>query len=669
MQPPHGARQVRGRWCDSIIGSFFTTQGPFHSMISLTQATLMRGDQVLLTDANLSIHNGQKIGVIGRNGSGKSSLFACLLGQLGLDKGDLFMPDGTRCAHMRQETTASAASAVDYVIDGDEVYRRIERELAIAESNGDGPGIAHWHSEMDRIGGYDIRNRAMQLLSGLGFEASQFDNPVSSFSGGWRIRLNLAAALMAPSDLLLLDEPANHLDLEATLWLEQWLNRYQGTLLIISHDRSFLDQVISYVVSVEQQKLTLYRGNYSSFEQQRAERLAQEQAMYEKQQRRVAEIEDFVRRFRAKATKARQAQSRLKELDRMQKIAPAHIDSPFQFEFATPERLPDELMALDRVSVGYGEPLATNIRLTVRNTTRMGLLGFNGCGKSTLLRTLAGELAPLAGEMRESKYLNVGYFAQHQVDVMDQQASPMLLIQRLDPQAREQAIRDFLGGFDFHGDRITETVTNFSGGEKSRLALALIVWQKPNLLLLDEPTNHLDLEMRHALTVALQGFDGALVVVSHDRHLLGNTVDEFYSIHNGRFQEFEGDLHDYERWMQENARGRAGTSSGRPAVAVGTDEGKDESKIDKRGQRQQAAIQRQQLAPLRNEVRKLEQKLEKLHAELQQIEKALAEESLYQPERKQDLTALLQKQGAVKSSIDEVELAWLEKSEQLESLH
>src|SRR5690606_28776677 len=291
----------------------------------------------------------------------------------------------------------------------------------------------------------------------------------------------------------------------------------------ISHDRSFLDQVISYVVSVEQQKLTLYRGNYSSFEQQRAERLAQEQAMYEKQQRRVAEIEDFVRRFRAKATKARQAQSRLKELDRMQRIAPAHIDSPFQFEFAEPERLPDELMALDRVSVGYGEPLTANIRLTVRNTTRIGLLGFNGCGKSTLLRTIAGELPPLAGEMRESKYLNVGYFAQHQVDVLDQQASPMLLIQRLDPEAREQAVRDFLGGFDFRGDRITETIANFSGGEKSRLALALIVWQKPNLLLLDEPTNHLDLEMRHALTVALQGFEGALVIVSHDRHLLGNT--------------------------------------------------------------------------------------------------------------------------------------------------
>ncbi len=468
-------------------------------MISLTDATLMRGELVLLKQATLSIHHGQKIGVVGRNGSGKSSLFAALLGQLALDQGSVSMPEGTRCAHMRQETQASDRTAVDFVVDGDGEFRRIEAALASAEAAGDGAMIAHWHSEMDKIGAYDIRPRAMQLLSGLGFKSAQFDNPVSSFSGGWRIRLNLAAALMAPSDLLLLDEPTNHLDLEATLWLEQWLIRYQGTLLIISHDRSFLDNVIAYVVSVEQQKLTLYRGNYSSFEIQRAERLAQEQAMLEKQQRRVAEIEDFVRRFRAKATKARQAQSRLKELDRMQVIAPAHIDSPFYFEFPVPERLPNELLALDRVSVGYDAPLLSQIRLVIRDSTRIALLGFNGCGKSTLLRCIAGELAPLEGEVRRAKYLQVGYFAQHQVDVLDLSASPMLLIQRLDPQAREQAIRDFLGGFDFRGDRVTQTIAHFSGGEKARLALALVVYQKPNLLLLDEPTNHLDLDAVEAL--------------------------------------------------------------------------------------------------------------------------------------------------------------------------
>jgi ATP-binding cassette subfamily F protein 3 len=627
-------------------------------MISLTNATLMRGEQVLLQNASLAIHDGQKIGVIGRNGSGKSSLFACLMGQLGLDSGELSLPEGTRIAHMRQETEASAQSAVDYVIDGDERYREVERHMNAADKAGDGAQIAHWHSEMDKIGGYDIRYRAMQLLSGLGFSADKFDNAVSTFSGGWRIRLNLAAALMAPSDLLLLDEPTNHLDMEATLWLEQWLNRYQGTLLIISHDRSFLDEVISYVVSVEQQRLNLYRGNYSSFELQRAERLAQEQAMFEKQQRRVAEIEDFVRRFRAKATKARQAQSRLKELDRMQKIAPAHIDSPFQFEFPEPERIPEEVLAMDKVSVGYGDKaLVTNIRLIVRGDTRIGLLGFNGCGKSTLLRTMAGELTPLAGEMRTSKYLQVGYFAQHQVDVLDQRASPVLLIQRLDPSAREQTIRDFLGGFDFRGERINETIENFSGGEKARLALALVVWKKPNLLLLDEPTNHLDLEMRHALTEALMGYQGALVIVSHDRYLLGNTVDEFYSIHNGRCQEFEGDLHDYEKWMQENSKGSTGTSAGAP----------DSSKGDRKEQRQQAAAQRQQLAPLRNEIKKLEQKLDKLHVELKQVEEKLADETLYQESRKKDLTTLLQKQATLKSEADAVEEQWLEKSETLES--
>jgi ATP-binding cassette subfamily F protein 3 len=630
-------------------------------MISLNNATLMRGELVLLRDANLAIHNGQKIGVIGRNGSGKSSLFACLLGQLALDKGELSMPDGLRCAHMRQETEASAASAVDYVIDGDAGFRAIERQLLAAEARGDGAAIAHLHSEMDKIGGYDIRYRAMQLLSGLGFSAEQFDNPVASFSGGWRIRLNLAAALMAPSDLLLLDEPTNHLDLEATLWLEQWLKRYQGTLLIISHDRSFLDEVIAYVVSVEQQKLTLYRGNYSSFETQRAERMAQEQALFEKQQRRVAEIEDFVRRFRAKATKARQAQSRLKELDRMQLIAPAHIDSPFQFEFAPPERLPAELLALDKLSVGYTTPLVSNIRLTIRDTTRIGLLGFNGCGKSTLLRTIAGDLAPLAGELRTSKYLQVGYFAQHQVDVLDQRASPMLLLQRLDPAAREQALLDFLGGFDFRGDRINETIENFSGGEKARLALALVVWQRPNLLLLDEPTNHLDLEMRHALTVALQGFAGALVIVSHDRHLLSNTVDEFHSIHHGRCQEFDGDLHDYEKWMQENSKGSTGTAAGPQDAGA-------ERKSDRKEQRQQSAATRQQLAPLKNEIRRLEQRLEKLHAELAQVEAQLGDAGLYEESRKKDLTTLLQQQARLKAESDTVELQWLEKSEQMEAL-
>lgn len=630
-------------------------------MISLTNATLMRGEQVLLSDANLAIHNGQKIGVIGRNGSGKSSLFACLLGQLGLDQGDLDVPSSMRCAHMRQETYASDASALDYVIDGDERYREIERAITAAEQAEDGTKIAHYHSELDKIGGYDIRTRAMQLLSGLGFSSPEFDKSVASFSGGWRIRLNLAAALMAPSELLLLDEPTNHLDLEATLWLEQWLKRYQGTLLIISHDRSFLDEVISYVVSVEHQRLNLYRGNYSSFETQRAERLAQEQAMYEKQQRRIGEIEDFVRRFRAKATKARQAQSRLKELDRMQQIAPAHIDSPFRFEFPSPERVPEEVVGLDKLNVGYDSALVKNISLVVRGSTRIGLLGFNGCGKSTLLRTIAGDLAPISGEIRRSKYLQVGYFAQHQVDVLDENASPVLLMQRENESAREQDIRDFLGGFDFRGERINETIKNFSGGEKARLALALVVWQKPNLLLLDEPTNHLDLEMRHALTVALQGFEGALLIVSHDRHLLSNTVDEFYSIHNGRCSEFEGDLHDYEKWMQENSQSSTGTAR------INTDGAESDRKVDKKELRQQAAEQRQKLAPLRKEVKALEQKMEKVHAKLSDIESKLGDETIYHESKKKELTELLHQQGLLKSELETIELLWMERTEEIES--
>ncbi len=629
-------------------------------MISLNNVRLMRGEQVLLEQASLAIHDGQKIGVIGRNGSGKTSLFACLLGQLALDQGDLGMPEGLRVACMLQETAALPVSALDYVIDGDQHYRRIERSLAQAEADSDGAAIAHWHSELDRIGGYDIASRARQLLAGLGFASEQFDRPVATFSGGWRIRLNLAAALMAPSDLLLLDEPTNHLDLEATLWLEQWLMRYQGTLLIISHDRSFLDKVIDYVVSFEQKRLALYRGNYSSYESQRAARMAQEQALFDRQQRRKAEIEDFVRRFRAKASKARQAQSRLKELDRMQEIAPAHVDSPFHFEFPQPEKGPDELLSLHKASIGFGSPLLSRINLTIRSDTRIGLLGFNGSGKSTLLKSLAGQLPLLEGEQRSSKHLRIGYFAQHQVDVLDSSASPMQLIERVDPKAREQAVRNFLGGFDFQGDRISESIRNFSGGEKARLALALIIWQKPNLLLLDEPTNHLDLEMRHALTEALQGYDGALLVVSHDRHLLANTVDEFYSIHQGRFSVFDGDLNDYERWLQEQSQ--AARMEGGQGAA------EDDAGADRKSRRQQSAALRAQSLPLRNEIRSLEKQMEKISQQLHRLEEKLADPQLYEDERRGELSKLLQDQGRLKRQQQEQEELWLEKSEALESL-
>lgn len=634
-------------------------------MISLNNARLMRGEHVLLEGASLTLHKGQKAGIIGRNGSGKTSMFACLTGQIGLDAGDIQMPEDLRCAWMKQETAGSARSAIDHVIDGDERFRDIEAQLQKAEDDHDGHAIARLHAELDKIDGYSITVRAEQLLAGLGFSTETFANPVSSFSGGWRVRLNLAAALMAPSDLLLLDEPTNHLDLEATIWLEQWLIRYPGTLMLISHDRSFLDKVIDHVISFEYKNLFLYRGNFTSYEIQRAERMAQQQAALEKQQRRKAEIEDFVRRFRAKASKARQAQSRLKELQRMQDIAPAHIDSPFRFEFFVPEKSSDDLMSIKKAEVGFTEPLIKNVSLKLHGDSRIGLLGFNGAGKSTLLKTIASQLTFLTGDIVSSKHLKVGYFAQHQVDVMDMQASPMLMMQRLDPKVREQEVRNFLGGFDFRGDRVSEPIHNFSGGEKARLALALIVWQKPNLLLLDEPTNHLDLEMRHALTVALQGFEGALVLVSHDRHLMSNTVDEFYTVHRGQLSAFDGDLDDYARWLQD-PDGLRNTSTGKDIKPANTQT--TVATVDKKDQRKQAAAQREQLAPLRREIRTLEQKMEKLGAELAALEDKLGDATLYEDKRRNDLTELLRQQGYCKAELNQCEESWLLKSTELESL-
>lgn len=641
-------------------------------MINLTNARLMRGEQTLLEHANLTLHKGHKVGVIGRNGSGKSSLFACLNGQLQLDAGDLSMPESLRIAWMKQETEGSHRSAIDHVMDGDPQLRNIESALAEAEQQGDGNQIAKLHAEMDRIDGYNARVRAEQLLSGLGFSTEEFSHSVGDFSGGWRLRLNLAAALMAPSDLLLLDEPTNHLDLQATLWLEQWLNRYTGTLLIISHDRSFLDSVISGVVSFEGKQLFEYRGNYTSFEKQRAERLAQQQAALEKQLRRRSEIEDFVRRFRAKASKAKQAQSRLKELERMQDIAPAHSDSPFRFTFFSPDQSAENLLSLKKTAIGFDSPLVTGINLKLYRHTRIGLLGRNGMGKSTLLKTLAGQLqwkhGNSDGEVIASKHLKIGYFAQHQVDELDLNLSPIALIQKIDPSAREQELRNFLGGFDFRGDRISEPAYHFSGGEKSRLALALIVWQKPNVLLLDEPTNHLDMEMRHALTVALQGFDGAIILVSHDRHLVGNTVDEFLLIDQGKCQVFEGDLSEYESWLQQDSStsksdiSKADTGQSKTAIS-----GSPGMTANAKQNRQQAALQRQQTGPLRKEIRALEKSMSKLTDSLAVLEEKLSDPGIYDDARKDELKELLTKQGEQQSELERVEESWLEKSSELES--
>ncbi|MGF6201192.1 ATP-binding cassette domain-containing protein [Pseudomonas laurylsulfatiphila] len=628
-------------------------------MIRLQNLTLQRGPQRLLEDAELTLHAGQKAGLIGANGAGKSSLFALLRGELHPDSGDCFLPADWRIAHMRQEVDTLERLAVDYVLDGDLRLRQVQRDLAAAEAAHDGAAQARLHSELDSADGYTADARARKLLAGLGFTNEQMDRQVGDFSGGWRMRLNLAQALMCPSDLLLLDEPTNHLDLDAIIWLEEWLKSYPGTLMLISHDRDFLDAVVDHVAHVDQRKITLYRGGYSAFERARAERLAQQQQAYEKQQAQRAHMESYIARFKAQATKARQAQSRIKALERMEELTAAHVDSPFDFVFRESQKISSPLIDLSDARLGYGDKtVLEKVKLQLTPGARIGLLGPNGAGKSTLIKNLAGELSPLAGRLTRGENTVVGYFAQHQLDSLDSKASPLLHLQRLAPTEREQALRDFLGGFDFRGARIDEPVLNFSGGEKARLALALIAWDRPNLLLLDEPTNHLDLEMRLALTMALQEFSGAVLVVSHDRHLLKSTTDNFYLVADGKVEEFDGDLEDYTRWLVEYRQRNAPVSS----TPVNPD------KTDKKAQRQAAAALRQQLAPHKREADKLEAELGKLHEKLAKVDTSLGDSDIYEPARKNELRDLLAEQAKLKVREAELEEAWMEALELLESM-
>ncbi len=630
------------------------------AMIQLQNVSLQRGAKFLLDSADLTIFPGQKVGLIGSNGSGKSTLFQMLLGKLASDTGSVDIPKQWRTAHMAQEVGHTSRTALDYVLDGDSELRRLEREIDAAQ--GDGDKLAHLYSDMEHIDAYTAPARAQQLLYGLGFAPGDGARPVTDFSGGWRIRLNLAQALMCPSDLLLLDEPTNHLDLDATLWLEEWLKRYPGTLVIISHDRDFLDNLVDRIVYIEHQKLDNYAGNYSAFERQRAEKLAQQQQSFDKQQERIAHIESYIRRFRAQATKARQAQSRIKELERMEKIAPAHVDSPFSFTFACAEKMSTPLVHITQGEIGYGDKtILRNVELGIVPETRVGLLGPNGAGKSSLIKTLAGNLPLLAGERTNGEHFKLGYFAQHQLEALDIHASPALHIQRKAPQAREQEIRDFLGGFDFKGDRAFEPITHFSGGEKARLALALIAWEKPNVLLLDEPTNHLDLEMRQALTMALQDFEGAVIVVSHDRHLLRNTVNEFLLVAQGKVEEFDGDLEDYYRWL---AQQRAQASAEEKAAAAANS---SEIKVDKKAQRQQSAAQRAQLKPLTNKLKNLEAQLEKLHKRQGEVENLLSDPSIYEEKNKAKMQELLAEQNKLAAQLEETEENWLMVSEEIEA--
>ncbi len=629
-------------------------------MIIASQIQVIRGGNKLLDGASACIHPGHKVGLVGKNGCGKSTFFSLLRGELTVDAGSLSLPAHWQIASVAQETPALARPAIDYVIDGDREYRALEAALAEAEARDEGLRVAELHGRLEAVGGYQIRARAGELLHGLGFGREQQLMPVQAFSGGWRMRLNLAQALLCRSDLLLLDEPTNHLDLDAVIWLERWLKGYPGTLVLISHDRDFLDRVVGRIIHIEQGRLNEYSGNYSDFELQRAEQLAQQQSLYEKQQQAISHMHSYIERFRYKASKARQAQSRLKAMERMEKLLPAHVDSQFHFSFREPEALPTPLIKMEHLSAGYGERLILEqIKLNLVPGSRIGLLGRNGAGKSTFIKLLSGELAPHAGTLEISRGVTIGYFAQHQLEYLRADESPLAHLARLAPRQTEQELRNFLGGFGFHGDKALEPVGPFSGGEKARLVLALLVWQRPNLLLLDEPTNHLDLEMREALTLALQGFEGAMVVVSHDRHLLRTTTDDLYLVHDGRVELFDGDLDDYHKWLLEQDRAGAATEAAAPAAAHSATARKD--------QKRREAEFRQQVRPLKQQLEKLEKRMAQLQGQLAEIEQQLADPALYGEAAKARLTALLGRQGPLKAELEQTELDWMESSEQLES--
>lgn len=632
------------------------------SLIQFKNLTLKRGVKVLVEGASLQLHPGHKVGLTGANGAGKSSIFAMLRGELHPEVGDLEMPPSWVVGHVAQDTPALPDAAIEFALDGDAELRSVEKALAEAEAKHEGDKIGELHAKLGEIGGYSAKARAAALLDGLGFKPADLNRPVSDFSGGWRVRLNLARALMCRSDLLLLDEPTNHLDLDAVIWLEGWLKDYRGTLLLISHDRDFLDAIVNHVAHIEQQKLTLYKGGYSDFERQRAERLAQQQSMYERQQRQVAHLQSYIDRFRAKATKARQAQSRIKALERMEMISAAHIDTPFDFSFREMQNVPDPLLVLDDASVAYGEkPILSHIEMAIRPGERIGLLGRNGAGKSTFIKLLAGELAMQSGKRVEGKDLKIGYFAQHQLEQLRPDESPLQHMLKLDPQTREQEHRNFLGGFDFRGDMATSPCGAFSGGEKSRLALALLIWTRPNLLLLDEPTNHLDLEMRHALTMALQDYQGGVVIVSHDRAMLRATCDKFALVADGKVSVFDGDLEDYKAWLDTQKSLEAQPQmDATPSLSA--------NKIDRAQNKADRQARLAERRPLLKEVEQIEKHMASWQQEKAQLDHQLADPNLYGQSDKTLLQNLLKQQAEVTQKLEAAEMRWLELQEQLETL-
>ncbi|WP_243042998.1 ABC-F family ATP-binding cassette domain-containing protein [Dyella sedimenti] len=633
-------------------------------MISFRHFALRRGSRLLLSDIDLVIQGGWRLGVVGRNGCGKSSLFAALQGRLEPDAGDLDLPAKLRMASVAQETPALPDPAIEYVMAGDEALAAALRDELDAQSRGDTEAMARAHHRIEELHGYDARARAGRLLHGLGFAPETHETPVWEFSGGWRVRLNLARALMAPSELLLLDEPTNHLDLDAVLWLEEWLRRYQGTLLVISHDREFLDGVITHTLHLNDGGAKLYTGNYSAFERLRAEQLRQQQIAHEREQAERAHLQSFVDRFKAKASKAKQAQSRVKRLEKLAGTEAVRAERPFRFQFAAPDRLPDSMLQLEEAEAGYAGAdgqavILRDVRFRLEAGERIGLLGPNGAGKSTLVKTLVGELAPLAGERKAHKDLKIGYFAQHTVESLREGASPFDHLQDKAPGVSAQVLRDFLGGWNFAGDRAFEPVDGFSGGERARLALALIAWDKPNLLLLDEPTNHLDLDMREALADALADFDGALVLVSHDRHLLGMVCDSFWRVADGAVEGFDGDLDDYARWL----RSRGGAAKKTKDEAAAAPAARAESPEERR---RRTAAQRENEKAARQRVKKIETRVATIENELGALEARLADPETYNGPTA-EMMRLGQRQGELRQEKETLEAEWLELYERLEA--
>ena len=628
-------------------------------MITATDLSLARGAKYLIKSSSFTIHPNHKVGLVGANGCGKSSLFASLLGMLPADLGNLSMPSSWKIATVKQETPALEQSALDYVMDGDIEFRQLEAKLDQAREDDNGTLEATIINQIDAVNGYSLPARSAELLHGLGFMQEQLANPVKSFSGGWRMRLNLAQALISRADLLLLDEPTNHLDLDAVIWLQRWLKRFTGTLVLISHDRDFLDDVIGQILHIEHQTAKLYSGNYSAFERQRAEHLAQQDAQYQKQQKEVAHLTSFVDRFRAKASKAKQAQSRLKRLQKLPDLAPAHVDSQFTFSFEQPETLPYPLLALTESQCGYSEEaiILDDVGMTLVPGSRIGLLGRNGAGKSTLIKSLAGDLTLLKGERYCAQDLKVGYFSQHQLEQLHMPSSAIEHITRAKSDTTELQARSFLGRFGFSGDQALDKVGTMSGGEKARLVLALIVLEKPQLLLLDEPTNHLDLEMRQALVLALQDFEGAIILIAHDRFLLESCVDEFYLVANGRVTDFDGDIDDYQQWLNDDKK-----------QSVKANKIVSEPQIDKKQQRKEQAELRKKASPLRKQADKFEKIVQKAQDELTDVEAQLADSDIYQAEHKRKLTELLKHQAKLKQTLEENEMQWLDLEEQIEEI-